>query len=336
MGHESYLAYPLKFRPIFKEKIWGGQNLKTQLNLPIPPRKKIGESWEVAWLDNEISIISNGPYEGRSLSDLVEEFPEQVFGKDVVERFPDRFPLLFKLIDANEPISLQVHPSDEFAAGMQEGQWGKTEMWHILWAEPGAQVICGLKDWVNKDNLPTLLANGQGKECLEMFPGSAWDTVFIPAGRVHGTQGAVVFLEVQENSDVTYRLHDWNREGPGQKPRPLQLQKALEAIDFFDDEERIVNPVVSKKDEVEERLLITCDYFTVEKVTIPLYFQDECDEDKFMVYFIASGKGEISPLGMPEESMAFQKGDFLFLPASLGSFEVQTDTSCDIVKTIVT
>ncbi len=336
MAQESFLTYPLKFRPIFKEKIWGGQGLKKEFARPIPPRKKIGESWEIASLDNDVSIVSNGPYEGRTLSDLAEAFPEQLLGKDVADRFPDRFPLLFKLIDASERISLQVHPNDEFAAEMEDGQWGKTEMWYVLAAAPGAQVVCGLKDWVHKENFGTLLANNQFNDCLEYLPVAAGDAVYIPAGRVHGTEGAMVLLEIQENSDLTYRLHDWNREGPGHKPRPLQIDKALEVIEYHDEDERLVNPIVNKRSEVEERLLTTCDYFTVEKISIPILYQATCDEDKFMAYFIASGRGEICPQGMSEESMTFQKGDFLFLPASMGSFEIQTDTSCEILKTIVT
>ena len=336
MAQESFLTYPLKFRPIFKEKIWGGQGLKKEFGRPIPPRKKVGESWEIVWLDNDVSVVANGPYEGRSLSDLAQEFPEELLGTDVAERFPDRFPLLFKLLDASEPISLQVHPTDAFAAELEEGQWGKTEMWYVLWSAPGAQVICGLKEWVNKDNLSGYRTNEQWKECLEFFPVSAGDAVYIPAGRVHSTQGSIIFLEIQENSDLTYRLHDWGRETPGKKQRLLQVEKALEAIEYHDEDERLVNPIVTKRTEVEERLLVTCDYFTVEKISVPILYQASCDEDKFMVYFIALGRGEICPQGMSEESMAFQRGDFLFLPASMGGFEIQTDTSCEILKTIVT
>ncbi len=336
MGQENYLAYPLMFRPIYKEKIWGGQNLKTELNRAIPARKKIGESWEIACLGDDVSVVSNGPYEGLPLSDLIRRFPKELLGTDVAEKYPDRFPLLFKLIDANEPISVQVHPHDGQAEDMEAGQWGKTEMWHVLWASPDAKVISGLKDWVNQENLPVFLANGQIQECVQTIPVCAGNTIYVPPGRVHGTMGSMVLLEVQENSDVTYRLHDWNREGPGHRKRPLHLEKALEVIEFDDDEEALVNPIVTKKTEVEERLLVTCDYFTVEKISVPIFYQDTCSGDRFCVYFIASGKGEICPQGIAEEAMVFTRGDFLFLPASLEQFEIQTDTGCEILKTVVT
>ncbi len=336
MAQDTYLAYPLKFRPIFKEKTWGGQNLKRLFGRPLPPNKKIGESWEIACLNGDVSIVSNGPYEGRRFNDLLEQFPEQILGLEVMEKFPDRFPLLFKLLDACEPISVQVHPADDVAAENEDGQWGKMEMWHILAAQPEAKVACGLKDWVRPDNLENLLLNGQIQDALEMIPVTAGDTVFIPPGRVHATQGSLVFLEVQENSDLTYRLYDWERQIPGRQRRPLQIEKGIQSVAFHDEEESLVNPIVTKKNEVEERLLVTCDYFTVERVSVPIFYQDNCDGDKFRVYFIASGKGEICPQGMSEESMAFKQGDFLFLPASLGAFEIQTDTSCDIIKTIVT
>jgi mannose-6-phosphate isomerase len=334
MNQERYLAYPLKFRPIFKEKIWGGQHLKGLYKRPILPKKKIGESWEVSCLDQDVSVVSNGPYEGKRLSELVDTFSEAVLGTEVFERFAKRFPLLFKLIDAAGPISVQVHPSDDDM--VESSGWGKTEMWHILWAAPEAKVFCGLKDWIREDNLPSFIANNQLRECMEAIPVAAGDTVYIPAGRVHGTEGAMVLLEIQQNSDITYRLYDWDRVGPGNARRALQVDEALEVIRYHDDEERIVNPIVSKKDEVEERLLVTCDYFTVEKIKVPIFFSDRFEGDRFGVYFIASGRGELYPRGMQDEAMVFDKGDFLFLPASVGSIEVQTDTSCEIIKTIVT
>ncbi len=335
METKKYLAYPLKFYPIFKEKVWGGQDLKTCFRRTIPPRKKIGESWEVAWLGEDVSEIANGPYTGRLLSDLAGEFPTQLLGTDIVESFFGRFPLLFKLLDAHESISVQVHPPDSFGGSLENRTWGKTEMWHVLWAKPGSQVICGLKEWVTAESLAQYLAAGRLEECLEVLDVSEGDTIYIPAGRVHGTKGSMVLMEVHQNSDITYRLYDWNREFSGQKRRPLQIEEAFASIQFHDEEERIVSPIVTKETTVEERLLVTCDYFTVEKVNIPIFYQDACNGSKFMVYFVSEGQGRMFPCGMPQDSMTLNKGDFLLLPACLGDFEIQTDTGCEIIKTVV-
>jgi mannose-6-phosphate isomerase len=338
MNQEQFIPYPLKFEPIFKEKVWGGQHFKTLFGKNIPPKKKIGESWEISAFGQEISAVANGQYTGQRFTDLIKKFGKPFIGYDVYQRFGDKFPLLYKLIDAREPFSIQVHPSDSFAMEFEEGSWGKTEMWYIVHASPGAKIFSGLKDWVDEEAFIKAVQDGTVEQCLHETEIKAGDAFYIPAGRVHGTKGELVFFEIQENSDLSYRIYDWGRTGPDAKKRELHVDKALSVINYDDFDETLLSPIVVQSGDVEERLLLACDHFTVESLCIKTAYLSKCEGEKFFVLFVLKGTGALAYGKDLKESVSLKQGEFVYLPAGLGQYKVKPDAGAgvEILKTFVT
>ncbi|HRZ86397.1 MAG TPA: class I mannose-6-phosphate isomerase [bacterium] len=333
MDKELLIPYPLLFEPILKEKVWGGQKLKTLFGRQVPPGKKIGESWELSGFGNDSSRVANGPYKGRQLNELIKTFGKPFAGYEIFQRFSDKFPLLYKLIDAAEPFSVQVHPTDSFAVEFEDGSWGKTELWYILDASPGAKIISGLKEWVDEETLVSAIADGTVEKCLEEIDIKPGDAYYVPAGRVHGTKGSVVFFEIQESSDLSYRIFDWQRS----RQRELHIDKALTVINYDDIDETVLNPIVVREGDVEERLVLACDHFTIEKLILRSPCADQCRGEKFFVLFVIAGSGSIVYGRDMKEAVPVKKGDFVYLPAALGSYKLAPDQGrLEILKTFVT
>ncbi|MGD0814006.1 MAG: type I phosphomannose isomerase catalytic subunit [Verrucomicrobiota bacterium] len=222
--------YPLTFQPIFKERIWGGRNLATLHGKTLPPARPIGESWEISDRPGDDSVIARGPLHGKTLHWLMEQCPAELLGPR--RKMPPRFPLLIKIIDARETLSLQVHPPAEKAA--QLGGEPKTEMWYVAQAAPGAELFAGLKKGVCRAEFESKLARQTVTECFHRIPVKAGDAMFMPSGRVHALGAGIVVFEIQQNSDTTYRVFDWNRVDEHGKGRDLHVEQSLASIDFVD------------------------------------------------------------------------------------------------------
>jgi mannose-6-phosphate isomerase len=224
------MLYPLTFQPIFKERVWGGRKMAELYGKPLPDDIPVGESWEISDRPGDISVINNGPLAGKDLRWLLETHGADLLGWQVPAGA--RFPLLIKILDAREKLSLQVHPPADKAAAL--GGEPKTEMWHIVEADPDAELYVGLKPGTTRAEFETRLNNGTVEHCFHRIPVSAGDTMFLPSGRVHAIGAGLVIFEIQQNSDTTYRVFDWNRLGLDGKPRQLHLRESLESIDFQD------------------------------------------------------------------------------------------------------
>jgi mannose-6-phosphate isomerase len=245
--------YPLTFQPIFKERVWGGRCLETLYKKKLPPKVPIGESWEISDRPGDESLITNGPLAGKSLRWLMENHGGELLG-NAKPAGGNRFPLLCKILDAREKLSLQVHPPANKAAAL--GGEPKTEMWHIAEAAPGAELYAGLKRGVTRAAFEKKIQTGGVAECFHRLPVRVGDTMFLPSGRVHAIGAGLVIFEIQQNSDTTYRVSDWNRVGLDGKPRELHVAQSLASIDFNDFEPQLVNNAFSTAGQFKIRALV--------------------------------------------------------------------------------
>src|ERR1035437_4974302 len=235
--------YPMLFEPIYQYRLWGGRRLADILTKPLPGDSPIGEAWVLSDRDDHSSYVTNGPLKGKTITQLFKQFPDELMGT-LAGRF-HRFPLLLKFLDAHEMLSVQVHPTDAHTDLLPAGETGKTEAWVVLEAGTESRIYAGLKPGATEATLRQAIADGAVADHLAYFTPKAGDGVFIPAGTVHAMGGGVVVFEVQQNSDVTFRLYDWNHVDAGTgKPRPLQVDQALACIDFGKCAGGLVSPVV--------------------------------------------------------------------------------------------
>jgi len=225
------VLYPLKFKPIFKDKIWGGEKIKTVMGLDFSPLPNCGEAWVLSGVEGNPSIVSNGFLAGNELNELLEVYMYDLVGEEVYEQFGNEFPVLIKLIDANDWLSIQVHPDDELAAKRNIGR-GKTEMWYVLEANNNAQLISGFNQKLNQQTYQNHLEGKTIPDVVNYEMVSAGDVFFMPAGRVHALGPGVLLAEIQETSDTTYRIYDWDRVDEEGKGRELHTEEAMEAFDF--------------------------------------------------------------------------------------------------------
>lgn len=224
------MLYPLTFQPIFKERIWGGRNLATLYGKEIPPGKRIGESWEISDRPGDESVVARGALTGKTLHWLMQHHAAELLGQR--REMPARFPLLIKILDAQDVLSLQVHPPAHKAAEL--GGEPKTEMWYVAGAGPGAELYVGLRKGVSRADFEHKLARQTVAECFHRIPVKAGDAMFLPSGRVHALGAKTVIFEIQQNSDTTYRVFDWNRLDDKGKSRELHIEQSLASIDFDD------------------------------------------------------------------------------------------------------
>jgi mannose-6-phosphate isomerase len=309
--------YPLTFEPILKTLIWGGRRLGTILHKPIGDGDRYAESWEISDHRADVSRVRNGPLAGAGLRDLVRDRGPELLGTAGGLAHLGQFPLLVKFLDANDVLSVQVHPDDERGRRLADDN-GKTEAWVVVHAEPGSLIYAGLKPGVNRGDFAVELGTPGIERLLHRFEAKAGDCVFIPAGTVHAIGAGVVMAEIQEMSDATFRVHDWGRVGADGKPRPLHLAAALESTHFSAGP---VNPVVTRPEPVpggtRERLA-SCRYFALERLRLSAPTRVGRD-DRFTILLGLGGgtdvvsRGAATPIGF---------GDVLLLPASVGPCEV--------------
>ncbi len=309
--------YPLKFNPIYKEKIWGGNKLAEVFARDLP-NDKIGESWEVSAHPNGTSIIENGIYQGRKITNLIEKNPKEILGNIELDE-NKRFPLLIKILDANAKLSVQVHPDDEYAQEA-ENELGKTEMWYILEAKPGARLVYGLKPGTKKDDFAAAIEDGNLEKYLNEVIVEKGDVFYMPSGTVHAIEDGILLAEIQQNSDTTYRVYDWNRVGEDGKPRDLHVERALDVIDFKKDVVQAKStPLVINKENYTRSFLTACPYFVTEKIEVNGLYQIGTDRNRFYIVMNLKGQAGISS---NEKVYNLSPGDTYFLPADLGPVKI--------------
>jgi mannose-6-phosphate isomerase len=257
--------YFLRFKPIFRRFLWGGRRLEAMLGKSLPPGNDYAESWEIVDHGADQSVVTNGPLTGKTLADLARQFGENLLGRHASESH-NRFPLLLKFLDCNRTLSVQVHPNDEQASHLSPPDLGKTEAWVVLAAEPRSKIYAGLKPGVTRAQLADAVAKGRCDELLHQFEPGVGDCVFIPAGTVHALGAGLVIAEIQQASDTTFRLFDWNRVDAEGKPRALHVEKSLEVIDYDRGPVSPVQPLPT--DEPGRERLIECDKFLLDRVTL--------------------------------------------------------------------
>ena len=306
-------AYPLKFKPIYKQRIWGGQKLREVFGKDLTAGQKIGESWELADLPEDKSVIANGELAGQTLHSAIEKYPKEITGD---EDFTLPFPLLIKILDAEDVLSVQVHPDPETCRRMGKGT-PKTECWYIIAAEPGAVIYKGLKKGVTKQQFAEAIEKGAVAEMLVKVPVRAGECHFLPAGTAHAIGPGLLIAEIQTPSDTTYRVFDWNRVDDTGKARELHIEEALESINFDQSSGDLFVTMIG--------LLVDCEYFTVNRG----HQGENCElllaPGKMKTLIMLSGGGTI--LGTEDDIVEFSAGDCLLVPAAYkGAVHFNADT----------
>ena len=303
--------YPLQFEPILKERIWGGEKLKTILNKPITS-KITGESWELSTVEGDVSVVSNGDLAGKSLNDLISSNPDALLGTEVHKRFGVQFPLLFKYLDAREDLSIQVHPNDELAK-KRHNSFGKTEMWYVLQADKGAELIVGFKEDSNADEYVENLKNKTLLSILDNVKVQVGDVFFLETGTVHAIGAGLVIAEIQQTSDITYRLYDFDRVDAAGNQRELHVDLALDAINY----NKIDTYKKYNKDLNQSNTVVDCPYFTTNFIPLDGEITVNKSGDSFTVYMCVDGSFELE---YEDEQFKYIKGDTILIPAALKSF----------------
>ncbi len=306
------LLYPLRFEPIFQYRLWGGRRLAGLLTSPLPDGP-VGEAWILSDRDEHQSRLADGPLKGKTIADLLQQFPEQVMGR-LAGRFR-RFPLLLKFLDAHEMLSVQVHPADTRTDLLPTGETGKSEAWVVLEAGPQSRVFAGLKPGTTEAGLRQALASGGAADHLAYFTPKPGDAVFLPAGTVHSLGGDIVVFEVQENSDVTFRLYDWDHvDAKTGHPRALQVDQAIDCIDFAEGPVRPMESAAGAATPVGREELFHCQHFWLWRLRGESRFAVGAAGVPRVLVCLA-GSGLIAHCGA---TSAVGKGDVVLLPASLG------------------
>lgn len=316
------MLYPLKFKKVLIPKVWGGRNLQEKLGIELPDDRNFGESWEVSSHKNGMSEVENGYLSGRQLQSLLEEFKQELVGEEIYTKYGNRFPLLIKYLDVNDRLSIQVHPSDEYAL-KNHNELGKCESWFIMYASDDAKLIMGMKKGINKEKFLEKTKNNDFVDLFNVVSVKTGDIIDVIPGSVHASlEGSIIFAEIQENSDITYRIYDFDRLDNGKK-RELHLDRAAEVIDFnLIPEVRNTN---FKDDEIRKNISNT-DFYSIDRIKILDEFEDSYKN--MLIYSILEGEGVIEYLG---ESLKVKKGETVLIPANI---KVKVKGSLELLRSL--
>jgi mannose-6-phosphate isomerase len=314
----SMKLYPLQFEPILKERIWGGTKLKTYLNKPITS-DITGESWEISTVENDVSILANGTFKGKSLNELINEFPEAVLGTKVYAQFGKQFPLLFKYLDAREDLSIQLHPNDELAK-KRHNSFGKTEMWYVMQADTDARLIVGFKEKSSQEEFTQNLNNKTLLNILDTKKVKQGDVFMLETGTIHALGAGIVIAEIQQTSDITYRVYDFDRVDANGNTRELHIDLALEALNY----EKIEAQRLYSKNQNSSNEVINCKYFTTNFIPLDGNTKIQKSKNSFTVYMCVDGDFQLT---VDNESYVYKKGDTVLIPAALTDFQLSGKAS---------
>jgi len=323
--------YPLKFEPIFKERIWGGKKLETKFGKDLGGKDNIGESWELSAVEDNVSVVSNGSLAGNDLQELIEIFMGDLVGEKVFEKFGPEFPLLIKLIDANDDLSIQVHPDDKVAME-RHCAFGKTEMWIALDDSEKPRLITGFNQDTDKENFFKMLNENTVTQLFNYENVEKGDVFFVPAGRVHTICSGNLVAEIQQTSDITYRIYDYDRKDIEGNGRELHHDLALDVIDYSKVKNQKIRFNSTENIPVE---LVSCNYFTTNRLilTKPIG-RDYYSFDSFVIYICIEGSCEVGKAGGVKEII--RKGDTVLIPSSLHSIELKpASSSVELVEVYI-
>lgn len=329
MQHTHTTLYPLLFAPIFKEVIWGGQDILPFKGLEAN-EEKIGESWEISHVEGNVSIVDNGPLKGENLDTLIQRYQGTLLGQKVYDKFSHRFPLLIKFIDAKDNLSIQVHPDDKLA-GERHNSFGKTEMWYVVKASENASLYSGFSQQSSPDDYVQRINDGTIMEVMQRYDVQAGNVFFLPAGRVHAIGAGCFVAEIQQTSNITYRIYDFDRTDAQGNKRELHTELAKDAIDYtlhsdyrtqYEDKLNVANPIVS------------CQYFETNLLNLDKALtRDYASLDSFVIYIVMEGALNIKD--DQGNTLELKQGQSVLLPASTINVSLTPNTSCKLLETFI-
>ena len=320
---------PLKFEPILKTIVWGGEKIAPYKGIETS-QQHIGESWELSGVAGNESVVAEGPLKGKTISQLVKEYKGELVGEHVYANTGDEFPLLIKFIDAQSDLSIQVHPNDELAAARHNGSKGKTEMWYVVAADEGAHLLAGLTEKITPQQYAAKVADGTITGVLARYDVHPGDVFFLPAGRIHAICGGCFIAEIQQTSNITYRIYDYGRLGLDGKPREVHTELAKDAIDYtvYPDYRTHYSPLQDEEQEV-----VSCQYFTTSIYDLTLPFaKDLSGIDSFMVVMCLGGSGSLEVDG---EEVPVRQGETVLVPASADDICFIPDGSMKVLTSYI-
>ena len=323
------MLYPLLFKPIFKEIIWGGTDIMSYKGIPADLRK-IGESWELSHVDGNFSVVANGSLEGRTIDELISEYGSRLLGTKVVKQSGATFPLLIKFIDARDKLSIQVHPDDKLAR-VRHNSFGKTEMWYVVNATPDATLYSGFSQQSDADDYVRRVENDSIMDVLQQYNVKAGDVFFLPAGRVHAIGSGCFIAEIQQTSNITYRIYDYYRKDADDNGRELHTELAKDAIDYtlYDDYKTKYTPI-----ENEATKLASCDYFTTNLLILnKIKKRDLSSLDSFVVYICLEGKALLKD--DRGNVIVIQQGQTVLIPAETNNLSIEPQQDTKLLETFI-
>jgi len=321
--------YPFIFKPILKEMIWGGRDILPFKGLP-PNEAKIGESWELSHVEGNVSVVANGALKGYTIDQLIDTYGTKLLGEKVMKRFGNTFPLLIKFIDARDNLSIQVHPDDAMAMERHHS-WGKTEMWYVVKAATGASLYSGFSQQIDAEEYVRRVGDNSIMEVLRRYEVNEGDVFFLPAGRVHAIGAGCFIAEIQQTSNITYRIYDYNRRDASGNHRELHTELAKEAIDYTVLHDYRTVYTLLPNQPVE---LIHCNYFTTNLLELDKpFYQNYSGLDSFIIYICTSGKATLRDES--NNDITLHQGQTVLIPAETRQISIQPDTPTKLLEVYV-
>lgn len=323
------IKYPIKFEPILKDKIWGGEKLMNLLDKK-SDKKNIGESWEISDVKGDTSVVLNGELKGKNLKELIAEYKGDFVGEKIYKQFGEKFPLLIKFIDAKTPLSIQLHPHDKLAK-KRHNSFGKTEMWYVMQADEKSSLIVGFKEDITSKEYLHHLENKTLVDVLNFDEVKNGDVYFIPTGRVHAIGAGVLLAEIQQTSDITYRIYDWDRVDNSGNERDLHTSEAIDAIDYKSQKKYKTDYTYSQN---KSSLIVECPYFTtnifpvLDEVNI-----NHSDKDSFVIYMCV--EGQVSFEYNKNQFVKLNKGETVLIPAILKEFKIISKNKSKLLEVYI-
>lgn len=321
--------YPLKFEPILLDKIWGGNTLAKEWGKNADSSRQIGESWELSAVTDNLSVVSNGFLAGNNIEEIIEVYMGDITGESVYDKYGIEFPLLIKFIEANTDLSIQVHPGDSLAR-KRHNAYGKTEMWYILDSRPGAKIFTGFSNPVTKESYKNALEKGFLPDLLNVEKSAKGDVYFTPAGRIHAIGAGNMLVEIQQTSDITYRIFDWNRKNPDGSSRELHTDLAIDSIDY-----NASGKAVIRKEPVNDKTenLVNCDYFTCNILNFSSIIKKDYNLiDSFVIYICVDGEFLVH---WDKGVEAIRKGETVLLPAMITDVALEPRPESKILEVFI-